>query len=251
MKDKKIKSRRLFWHIVETIEASIDKGEYTPGSRLPPERELAEKFEVSRPTIREAIIALEVREKVEVKTGSGVYVLKTVNQNKMNNNINAFELTQARALVEGEVAALAATSITEEELNALNNTLIMMETTNDVEKADQMFHSIIAGATRNGAMILSVKNLWALRASTRDIIEDYNSVCSKDDKQTLKEHTAIYNALKENDASKARLAMHQHFNRLINTLFDAIETKALEEVKRKNSEKRDLYSLASLVKPKI
>lgn len=249
MKDKKIKSRRLFWRIVEIIEASIDKGEYTPGSRLPPERELAEKFDVSRPTIREAIIALEVREKVEVKTGSGVYVLKTVNQAKNNNKINAFELTQARALVEGEVAALAATSITEEELDALNNTLMMMETTDDVEKADQMFHSIIAGATRNGAMILSVKNLWELRASTSDIIEDYHSVCSKDDKQRLKEHTAIYKALKDKDASKARLAMHQHFNRLINTLFDAIETKALEEVKRKNSEKRDLYSLAALVNP--
>ena len=249
MKDKKIKSRRLFWRIVETIEASINKGEYTPGSRLPPERELAEKFDVSRPTIREAIIALEVREKVEVKTGSGVYVLKTVNQNKTIGSINAFELTQARALVEGEVAALAATSITEEELNALNDTLIMMEKTDDVEKADQMFHNIIASATRNGAMILSVKNLWALRASTRDIIDDYNSVCSKDNNQTLIEHTAIYHALKEKDASKARLAMHQHFNRLINTLFDAIETKALEEVKRKNSEKRDLYSLASLVNP--
>ena len=64
-------SRRLFWRIVEKIEASINKGNYPEGSRLPPERELAEVFGVSRPTIREAIIALEVRGKVEVKTGSG------------------------------------------------------------------------------------------------------------------------------------------------------------------------------------
>jgi len=240
-----MKNRRLFWRIVEGIEDSIKNGEYAVGSRLPAERELAEKFDVSRPTIREAIIALEVRDKVEVKTGSGVYVLNTASLQAKN--INAFELTQARALVEGEVAALAATSITDEELNALQNTLNMMKNSGDIEEADKMFHNIIAGATRNGAMIISVNNLWSLRTSTREIIDDYDSVCSKDNQQTLIEHTAIYNALKERDASKARLAMHQHFNRLINTLFDAIETKALEEVKRKNNEKRDRYSLENLV----
>ncbi len=61
-----MKSRRMFWRIVDEIEALIDSGDFAVGSRLPPERELAEKFDVSRPTIRVAIIALEVREKVEV-----------------------------------------------------------------------------------------------------------------------------------------------------------------------------------------
>lgn len=70
-----MKTRRLFWSIVEKLEALIDQGIYPEGSRLPAERELAETYNVSRPTIREAIIALEVRERVEVKTGSGVYVL--------------------------------------------------------------------------------------------------------------------------------------------------------------------------------
>jgi len=244
-----MKNRRLFWQIVQGIEKSIKDGEYTVGSRLPAERELAEKFNVSRPTIREAIIALEVRGKVEVKTGSGVYVLESYSLDEQA--INAFELTQARALIEGEVAALAATTINEDELKALAETLETMEKSDDpdsIDESDKMFHSIISSATRNEAMILSVKNLWKLRASTRDIIEDYKNVCSGDNKQTLEEHTAIYRALKEKDAAKARLAMHQHFNRLINTLFDAIETKALAEVQRKNNEKRDLYSLESLVK---
>lgn len=244
-----MKNRRLFWQIVQGIEKSIKDGEYTVGSRLPAERELAEKFNVSRPTIREAIIALEVRGKVEVKTGSGVYVLESYSLDEQA--INAFELTQARALIEGEVAALAATTINEDELKALAETLETMEKSDDpdsIDESDKMFHSIISSATRNEAMILSVKNLWKLRASTRDIIEDYKNVCSGDNKQTLEEHTAIYRALKEKDAAKARLAMHQHFNRLINTLFDAIETKALAEVQRKNNEKRDLYSLENLVK---
>jgi len=236
-------NRRLFWGIVEKIEASINSGVYSPGSRLPPERELAEIFNISRPTVREAIIALEVREKVEVKTGSGVYVSKSVNQPALQEKVNAFEVTQARALIEGEVAAIAATTITEEELTRLHQTLVDMENNHYIEAADKEFHQIIANATQNNAMILSVENLWKLRASIPEIIKDYDSVCSKDNSKTLAEHTAIYEALKSGDSTQARTAMHGHFNRLINALFDAVESRALEEIKRKNSEKRGLYSI--------
>ena len=244
-----MKSRRLFWRIVEEIETSIEKGQYTAGSRLPPERELAEKFEVSRPTIREAIIALEVRNKVEVKTGSGVYVLDSADFDQSSQNINAFEITQARALIEGEVAALAAASISDEQLNDLENTLTMMKNGEDIQEADRQFHLIIAQSTRNAAMIHSVENLWSLRTSSQQVIEDYDSVCSKDNDKTLAEHTAIYNALLSRNPANARAAMHAHFNRLINTLFDAMEAKSLEEVRRRNNEQRGQYSISNLVAP--
>jgi len=242
-----MKSRRLFWRIVEKIEGSIDKGQYTPGSRLPPERELADFFNVSRPTVREAIIALEVRGKVEVKTGSGVYVLSDLKSPNIN-KVNAFELTQARALVEGEVAALAATMITTEDLDKLHDTLVMMESGKDVVLADQLFHKIIASSTRNGAMVLSVENLWNLRASTVDIINDYDTVCSTDNSQTINEHREIYHALQNKNPSEARNAMHKHFSRLINMLFDTMEAKALDEIHKKNNEKRGRYSIDNLVK---
>ena len=122
-----MKTRRLFWSIVEKLEALIDQGIYPEGSRLPAERELAETYNVSRPTIREAIIALEVRERVEVKTGSGVYVLHQKKPGQVTKPISAFELTQARALVEGEAAALAAATISSEELEALKQTLVEMK----------------------------------------------------------------------------------------------------------------------------
>lgn len=240
-------NRRLFWSIVDKIEALIDSGMYSPGSRLPPERELAETFKVSRPTVREAIIALEVREKIEVKTGSGVYVLKPANQLGSQKEVNAFEVTQARALIEGEVAAIAATTITKDELDRLEQTLIDMENSDFIAAADKEFHEIIVSATRNSAMILSVENLWKLRSSTPDIIKDYDSVCSKNNSQTLAEHKAIYQALKAGDATQARSAMHSHFNRLINALFEAIELRALEEIKRRNSETRGLYSIPNSV----
>lgn len=241
-------NRRLFWNIVDKIEALIDSGIYTPGSRLPPERELAETFNVSRPTVREAIIALEVREKIEVKTGSGVYVLKQINQQSSHRKVNAFEVTQARALIEGEVAAIAATSITEEELAQLQQTLVDMTDKQLTSAADKRFHQIIANSTRNSAMILSVENLWKLRSSTSEIIKDYDSVCSKNNAKAIAEHNEIYQALKSGDATSARLAMHSHFNRLINALFDAVESRAMEEIKQKSSEKRGMYSIPEVKK---
>jgi len=239
-------NRRLFWRIVEKIETSINSRVYSPGSRLPPERELAETFNVSRPTIREAIIALEVRGRVEVKTGSGVYVLNSEITNQKIETVNAFEVTQARALIEGEVAAIAATTITIDELVQLDKTLLDMKNGINLVAADEEFHRIIANSTRNSAMILSVENLWNLRTSTQEVVEDYDSVCSGATDKTLDEHSAIYQALKSGNATQARQAMHSHFNRLINSLFDIVETRALEDIKRKNSEKRDLYSIPTL-----
>lgn len=244
-----MKSRRMFWHIAEKIESLIKSGLYPPGSRLPPERELAENFDVSRPTIREAIIALEVMQLVEVKTSSGVYVLEQqVNHgNDKTKKISAFELTQARALVEGEAAALAATSITEPELNLLSDTLKAMESGIEAEKADREFHLIISKATRNNAIVLTVNRFWALRDSLPHIKMAYASVCSQSDNDRLEEHKKIYQALTERNTHAARTAMHAHFNRLINALFAISEAKALEEVRKKTNQTRDLYSLNHLV----
>lgn len=244
-----MKSRRMFWQIAEKIEALIKSGMYPPGSRLPPERELAETFDVSRPTIREAIIALEVMQLVEVKTSSGVYVLeKTVDDEQKNTgNISAFELTQARALVEGEAAALASMSITETELASLAKTLDAMESGVEAEKADREFHLIISKATKNNAILLAVMKFWELRDTLPQIKMAYASVCSQSDRDRLDEHKAIYQALKERNSQAARSAMHSHFNRLINALFAISEAEALEEVRKKTSQTRDLYSLSHLV----
>lgn len=242
-----MKERRLFWTIVEKIEKQIDDGVYVAGNRLPPERLLAEKFEVSRPTIREAIIALEVRGRVEVKTSAGVFVLDTQSSQENAIEISAFELTQARALVEGEAAALAASSISPEELENLQQTLVRMEQLETAESADREFHQIIANATRNNALVLAIENFWHLRQTRENIISAYAGVCASSSEQRMKEHTDIYNALKNGDSEKARTAMYEHFNRLINALFDATEAQMLEEIRRKTNETRGLYSLNHLM----
>ena len=243
-----MKRRRRFWTVVEKLETLIDQGVYSPGSRLPAERELAEVYDVSRPTIREAIIALEVRERVEVKTGSGVYVTDNKGEDYNKAPISAFELTQARALVEAEAAALAAATIQEEELNALRATLKEMESPETADQADSDFHEIIARATRNNALVMTIKKLWQIRGSEPQIVAAYADVCSQSVQDRLTEHTAIFDAIEKHDSSAARKAMHNHFDRLINALFAASERRALEEIKRKTDETRGLYSISHLTK---
>ncbi|WP_205309813.1 FadR/GntR family transcriptional regulator [Rheinheimera maricola] len=245
---KIMKKRRRFWTVVEKLEALIDKGVYPAGSRLPAERELAEAYDVSRPTIREAIIALEVRERVEVKTGSGVYVTDFAGSDSSLKSISAFELTQARALVEAEAAALAAATIRDTELSALKQALDDMSSAEKADEADQRFHEIISRATRNNAIVMSINNLWKVRRNEPQVIAAYKDVCSQGIEQRIKEHTAIYDAIAKRDSSAARKSMHNHFNRLINALFEASEAKALEEIKRKTDETRGLYSISHLTK---
>ncbi|WAJ72152.1 FadR/GntR family transcriptional regulator [Catenovulum adriaticum] len=242
-----MKNKRMFWSIVEKIESRINSGEFAPGSRLPPEREFVECYNVSRPTIREAIIALEVRGRVEVKTGSGVYVLEQKDDSPKDVSISAFELTQARALFEGEAAALAALSITDEQLVALEKTVDQMDQGINVEAADQEFHLIIAKATKNNAILNAILGLWKIRTNRTEVIQAYKEICSQSHQKRLEEHKEILTALKKRDTNSARAAMHKHFQRLINALFDASEAKALEQIKKQTSQTRGLYSLDHVV----
>ena len=104
-----MKGKRLYHLVAERIKELILNGTYPPGSRLPGERELAEQFEVSRVTIREAEIALQALGYLDIKTGSGVYVLDAANVRTPGlPNTSAFELTEARLAFESEAASLAA-----------------------------------------------------------------------------------------------------------------------------------------------
>ena len=102
--------RKLYQQAAAAIAASIQRGDYRPGQRIPSERELAEEHDVSRPTIREALIALEVMGLVRSRHGSGIFVADNppAETGLAGLDIGAFELTEARRLFEGETAALAA-----------------------------------------------------------------------------------------------------------------------------------------------
>lgn len=244
--------RRLYQSVQKKMQELISGGEYPPGGRLPPERELAERFGVSRPTIREAIIALEALGQVKVKTGSGVYVL---NGNSANNGIDPaispFELTEARALVEGEAAALAATMITDEQLEELEKALHEMADESvdgklTSEIADQKFHHIISEATHNKMLSSMIDHLWYIRDHSPSIHRAYQAICETDGQRRVDEHQEIFDALKSRDATAARNAMHAHFSRLLNKLIAANESEQIEEARKRALESRQRFSLNHL-----
>ena len=247
------RNKRLYRTVMRKLQQLIDGGEYPPGGRLPPERELAERFEVSRPTVREAIIALEALNQIEVKTGSGVYVLNSSSDsNGIDVSITAFELTEARALIEGEAAALAATMITDDQLIELEKALHKMADGSEnsdliSEVADQKFHHIISQATHNKMLSTVIDNLWYIRNNSPAVHKAYESICTTDRQVLVQEHQDIYDALARRDAAATRTAMHEHFSRILNKLIVADETEQIEEARKRAIKSRERFSLGHLV----
>src|SRR4051812_19169842 len=169
-----IEPRRLYRQIAEQIRALIRAGEYQPGGRLPPERDLAKQLRVSRPSVREALIALEVEGLVEVRVGSGIYVRSQGSHNGVGHGAimqpaGPFELIRARSAIEGECAAIAARTGKRAQIMAIGDALAQMK--DDAQKmaqpleADRLFHLRIAEATGNGALVQVVRSLWDERGS--------------------------------------------------------------------------------------
>ncbi|HEV7287076.1 FadR/GntR family transcriptional regulator [Sphingomonas sp.] len=242
--------RRLFQEVAERIAAMIAGGTYPPGSRLPGERELAEQLGVSRVTIREAEIALQAQGLLAIKTGSGVYVTDgKVTLSDAPPVVSAFELTEARSLFESEAAALAASTVTPEMLARLDELLEIMgrDDSDDAAStaADQEFHLLIASASGNQAVIHVIKQLWRMRTEMPEVRTTYASVCQHDGRTRQREHAAIVDALRVGDSGAARIAMRQHFNRLLEAMLDATEEREISELRRKSAESRERFLMTA------
>lgn len=246
-----LKVERLYQQVAEKIADQIDQGTYGIGERLPAERDLAALFGVSRPTIREAIIALEIEGYVEVRMGSGVYVRPhdAKHAQSMDKDVGPFALTEARALIEGEAAALAASLISDEELAELDQILEAMEIENRQEKkpkaesGDKTFHLAIAKATQNSAIVSVVKLLWEMRETSLLSREIYQKVRASGVRPIVNEHREIYNALKERNPQAARAAMRKHLMNVIDSILDATEIEALNAARLEVSKHRTRYTV--------
>src|SRR4051794_39226912 len=156
---KTVETRRLYRQIADQLSELIASGEFVVGQRFPPERELAAQLGVSRPSLREALIALELEGMVEVRVGAGIYVTSASGQSAikpLREGDGPFELLRARWLIEGEIAASAAREASAAELSgiraALNAMARLEQKHQDCSSADRDFHLQIAGATRNSVL---------------------------------------------------------------------------------------------------
>ncbi|MEE3626537.1 FadR/GntR family transcriptional regulator [Nitrospirillum sp. BR 11752] len=236
---------RLYRQVADAIAADIRQGVHAPGQRLPSERDLAETFDVSRPTVREAMIALEILGLVEARHGSGIYVTEQAlaSEAAAELDIGAFELTEARRLVEGEVAALAAATITDQELTELAALVAEIGEENARnavgEQADRRFHLAIARATRNTALVGVVEQLWDMRYQSPLCMAMLERARTVGDQPRVEEHQRILHSLAARDGQAARAAMRDHLGRVIEGLLAATEMEAVQRARAEVAAKRD------------
>jgi DNA-binding FadR family transcriptional regulator len=221
-----VATQRLYEQVAGQVTDLVARGEFKPGDRLPPERDLAKSLGVSRPTVREAMIALEIAGLVEVRVGAGTFVTDKAKQNGVANGrlfegigSSPLELVAARRTIEPEVAALAAQVATPAEIAAIAETVSMIAAALDTPShraADHQFHVRIGLASHNGVLAAIVDECWAEMYSP--MFERMGAVtgliamrCSPQHRDaTVAEHQAVCRAIAAHDPAAARAAMDAH-----------------------------------------
>lgn len=214
---KPVDNRRLYHQIADQIRAFIDKGNFAPGARLPPERDLAQQLGVSRPSVREALIALEIEGSVEVRMGAGVYVCNRAQRKPQAlaaMGESPLELMQARSVLEGTVALLACAKATPEGLQVLRQALDNMRTATAQNHSplahDRQFHMAIVAMTGNAVLERMVGELFDERHSPLSSRLSAHAESSQTWATALQEHEAIVRALESRDVLAAQTAVRAH-----------------------------------------
>ena len=213
-----VEPRRLYRQIADQLRVLIRKGEFEVGARLPAERDLAAQLGVSRPTVREALIALEVQGLVEVRPGSGIHVLRrqpAASARKLEPTaFGPFEIIRARQLVECELAALAAAQATRAQVAGLREALALMEA--DVGagtmpiRGDRLFHLRVAEAAGNAPLLRVVTELFDQRNTPLFEQMGHHFENEKSWRTAITEHRAVVSAIAAHQVQAARDAMHLH-----------------------------------------
>jgi DNA-binding FadR family transcriptional regulator len=211
---------RSYQRLAVEIVSLIEKGEVRIGDRLPSERTLAERFMVSRPAVREAIIALEIRGIVEVRGGSGIYVCGMKPSLFLKDAApGPFELLGARLVIEPEIAAMAAIRGTDANLDRISAALAeLRHTMNDKranEAADRKFHVSIAEATGNSVLVQLMTSVWdRVRGAMWVKLEEHFHTPELRE-QSMRDHQRVFAALVARDSDEARAAMRTHIDRVM------------------------------------
>lgn len=214
-----VSRRKVTAEAIEQIVSRIASGEYLPGQKLPSERELSETLAVSRPTLREVILALGTVGVLETRHGRGTYItslgsevlalplalILEVNREALH------DLIQIRLLLEVGAAEAAARNISDEALARLANTrLRASRSIDDIEAfvdEDIAFHRVIHEASNNRMLLALMDSLAAVGRKSRLVTARRREVRES----TLREHEAIHQALARHDPAAA-VAMKEHLS---------------------------------------
>lgn len=226
-----VRPRRLYEQIAQQIEELIHAGTFKRGARLPAERELADQIGVSRPSIREALIALEAAGLIETRVGDGTYVrqesgLKQVFPLKTSEDMGPGTLEQfeARRAIECTIAELAALRMTVGDLKALRECVVRMraliEAGRSPSEEHRIFHIRLAEASRNSILAGAVRELWRLREDAMWDLLRRHVENPKSWRLGLEFRERLLVALAERDPVRARKEMQKHFDRVGRNYFE-------------------------------
>jgi DNA-binding FadR family transcriptional regulator len=209
-------SRRLYQVVADQIGQLIRAGEFRSGDRLPPERDLSRRLGVSRPVVREAMVALEIVGLVEVRGGSGVYIRELAGPLQVPDaGEGPYDAFIARRALEGEIAAAAAEHADAERLAELAAAVEQMRlearASPPAGPGDRRFHLALAAASGNSIYVHLVRFVW-------DELLNRGPIWAKLGERRavrptrLLEHEAILAAVAARDPARARQAVHAHFD---------------------------------------
>ena len=207
-----IKRRTLHEQVMVQLAAYIRGGKLKPGDQLPPERELAERMQVSRPTIREALRIMQLQSLIVSRPGSGTFIAEGNAQSLAQavTQIALQDIFEARMLLDPSMAALAAARATPADVEKLKSILHQQEQEmrhgGDSARSDIAFHSAIAEATHNRALIRLARVLIEIFAPSRDTFFQTHERAKK----SLAFHKRILESIEAHSPVKARRAMSEH-----------------------------------------
>lgn len=218
-----IQPERLYEQIVNQIEQRILAGELKAGDQLPSEHELAKQFAVSRTAVREAIKALREKRLVDIRPGRGTFIINGMPDAMRHSlgllmrfgSVNGFSnLVEVREILEPEIAALAATRITDEYITAMREAIDIMETALDnvdvFAEADLDFHLALAEATQNPIIPVLVDSIIDLLREQRKRIGLVEGGLQRGQSH----HKKILKAVMRRDPQAARKAMQDHLEQV-------------------------------------
>jgi GntR family transcriptional repressor for pyruvate dehydrogenase complex len=209
--------RRLYQVVADRIRASIQDGRFAPSSRLPGERELAQVLGVSRPSLREALIALEIEGSIDVRMGSGIYVTATPPSSVATERSlgdSPSEIMQTRLVIEGAVAVMACAKVDEAALQSLRRHHEAMCWSVQIGQVplegDRAFHMTLAAQAGNSVIERLIGELFDARQSA--ILATLSNKFESDAtwRAALDEHEAILLAVEASDPLRAEAAMRMH-----------------------------------------
>lgn len=220
-----VKAKRLFEEIAEQIQQLIAAGELLPGDKLLSERELADKLQVSRVSVREAIRSLEMLGFIEIRHGEGTFVRDT-NADDVIRPLAMFlamergsllDMFEVRRIFEAATSGLAAERATDEEVEQIGMLLEKMKDQirhGDPEKGeeyDAAYHYAVAEATHNNLLIKLLRTVheeWskAVSAGSQQLLSDSDQNAQR----IIDQHTRVFEAIKARDPKTASQAMLEH-----------------------------------------